>query len=74
MVDFIAEGFVLTSISCENRAFVLYQRDCISSWQGAGRFSKLTEDMVTLFNSRQQLPDTMAQKIALWTEIYKAVR
>lgn len=42
--------------------------------QGAGRFSKLTEDMVTLFNSRQQLPDTMAQKIALWTEIYKAVR
>jgi len=42
--------------------------------QGAGRWTKLTEDMVNLFNSRQQRMDTMEQKIALWTEIYRAVR
>jgi len=42
--------------------------------QGAGRWTRLTEDMVNLFNSRQQRTDTMEQKIALWTEIYRAVR
>ena len=42
--------------------------------QGAGKYSRLTEDMVELFNCRQQRLATMNQKIALWSEIYRAVR
>ena len=42
--------------------------------QGAGKYSRLTEDMVELFNCRQQQLATMNQKIALWSEIYRAVR
>ena len=42
--------------------------------QGAGKYSRLTEDMVELFNCRQQRLGTMNQKIALWSEIYRAVR
>jgi len=42
--------------------------------QGAGKYSRLTEDMVELFNCRQQRLVTMNQKIALWSEIYRAVR